>query len=481
MKDITKYLELFKNKSILVLGDLMVDEYQWCKTRKISQEAPVPVVNLYNTELRLGGAGNVINNIRSLGGNVTAVGTIGSDIEGDWIMDELERIGADSMGVFVDYNKPTIKKTRIIAGTQQIVRIDREDTKCISPDLVDEMFKFMTDNIEEWDAILISDYAKGTILNYLAINTIGWANANNKLVIVDPKGKDFSRYFNASVLTPNSEEVKEAYGSGDIYNLGYKIFNDLKLSHGLLVTLGKDGAWAFTEHNQKIIKTDAKKVADVSGAGDTMIAALTLAMSCGMDIYDASKFANMAAGISVGKLGTSTVTPDEILSNVNSLISNGKLRSRKDIINTVKDHRTVDKKIAFTNGCFDLLHVGHIKLLEEAKSFADILVVGINSDKSIRRLKGRDRPFVIQEERAKILSALEYVDYVVIFDEDTPSLLIESIKPDILVKGSDYIISDIAGSNFVIENGGSVKLVELLEHKSTSNIINLVKKEGEIR
>lgn len=479
MKDVIEYLEMFKDKRILVIGDLMVDEYQWCKSRKISQEAPIPVVNVFHTELRLGGAANVINNIRSLGGQVTAVGTVGDDTEGDWLISELNKIGVDNEGVFVDYNKPTIKKTRIISGNQQIVRIDREDTKYISPHLTNEMFKFMSDDTEEWDAILISDYAKGTMPDYLVINVIGWANINDKLIIVDPKGKDFSKYSNASVLTPNSEEVKEAYEEGDIYNIGYKIFNELQLSHGLLVTLGKDGVWTFTKQDQEIIKTDAKKVADVSGAGDTMIAALTLAMSCGINLYNAAQFANIAAGISVGKLGTSTVTPDELLNNTINIVSSDKLKSQKDIINTVSSYRIAGKKIAFTNGCFDLLHVGHIKLLEEAKSFADILVVGINSDESIRRLKGNDRPFVTQVERAKILSALEYVDYVVIFDEDVPSLLIESVKPDILVKGSDYIISDIAGSDFVIKNGGSVKLVEMVECKSTSNIINLVKRNKE--
>jgi len=303
-------------------------------------------------------------------------------------------------------------------------------------------------------------------------------NSQSKWVLVDPKGSDFSPYRGASLLTPNKKEALLASGGGqdNLTLIGSKMIKDLSLK-GLIITLGKDGILVFSPPQvAEIIPTRARAVFDVSGAGDTVIATLALCLAGGLNLYDAASMANLTAGIVVGKVGTATVDPSEILEycgETNFRLPK-KILSRKEAGEIVDSLRSKGQRIVFTNGCFDLLHIGHIKLLHEAKSFADILIVGLNSDSSVRRLKGESRPCLDQNERAQILSALECVDYVIIFEEDTPLRLLAAIKPEILVKGADYKKDEVVGAQLVEKYGGAIRLVELEKYKSTSNIIKQI-------
>ncbi|MGA1826166.1 MAG: D-glycero-beta-D-manno-heptose-7-phosphate kinase [bacterium] len=478
-RDLAKHaLELFPKQHILVVGDLMMDEYLWGNTERISPEAPVQVVEVRNQQSSLGGAGNVAANLVSLGGNVSVAGVIGADPNGLWIQNTFQTMGINQEGIFPDDSRPTTKKTRVIAANQQIVRIDWEKKEALHPEYVAKILTFIKKNINSWDAIIISDYDKGLLTQSLLEGVIREANTHSKWIIVDPKGVDFSRYRGASLLTPNRKEALLASGgtSSDLAQIGSTIIRDLSLK-GLIITLGQDGMYVFSPPDDaKIIPTKARDVFDVSGAGDTVIATLTLCLAGGLNLHEAASMANVTAGIVVGKVGTATVNPSEILAFYGeaNLPFHKKAVSFQDIGKIIKGHRIKGERIAFTNGCFDLLHLGHIKLLHEARSFANLLVVGLNSDSSVRKLKGASRPCLDQNERAQILSALDCVDYVVLFEEETPLRLIEAIRPDILVKGADYKKDEVVGADVVEKYGGTIQLVDLVKYRSTSTIIQQI-------
>jgi len=465
--------------NILVVGDLMIDHYLWGSCERISPEAPVQVVDVSKETTVLGGAGNVINNLISLGATVSVASVIGSDAIGQELTIMLKSIGVKTEGLVTQGDRKTSKKSRVIASNQQIIRYDKESKENITTESVEKILKAIKKDLFLYDIIILSDYGKGVITSELSEGIITLATNKNKKVIVDPKGSDYSKYRGAFMLTPNKKEASIA--------TGIDIVDDTTLSQALLwlkkecelnismITLSEDGIAIFEENADTFKKfpTVAKEVYDVTGAGDTVIASIAYALSSGKNIDDTARFANLAAGVVVGKIGSATVTINEIeayeasLHKSNSEVHIKSFEQIKEIVRFAKEQ---GRRIVFTNGCFDILHVGHVKYLQEAKSFGDILIVGLNSDDSVRRLKGPTRPINGAADRAYLLAALEAVDYVVPFEADTPYDLIQRIAPDTLVKGGDYEGKEVVGTEFAKE----LKLVEFVDGKSTTKTIEKI-------
>ena len=442
-------------KKITVIGDVMIDWYLHGESSRISPEAPVPVVNFKESKFQLGGAANVANNLKHLEIEPFLIGAIGNDHFGSLLKEHLkaEKI---KFNLLTEKSFQTICKQRLMSSNQQLARIDYEQYFHASK--LTNTFNTFIRNIAKTDLIIVSDYGKGTIFN--ARKLIQSAKKLKKKILIDPKGKDFTKYKGANLITPNKAEFENIMGKvgskRDLANKAKKMLEDLNLE-SLIVTLGSEGMYVLTKSNKKItgdfINAYPQEVFDVSGAGDTTISALGAALSEGNDIFSAAEFANLAASISVSKLGTSTVSKDEVAS-----------------LEASKGNK--EQVIVFTNGCFDIIHSGHLDLLKEARSYGDKLIVGLNSDKSISKLKGPDRPIIGQSERKKILSALKFVDEVIIFNEENPLKLIKKLKPSILVKGADYSKEQVVGGEFVESYGGEIKLVKLTKGKSSSKIIN---------
>ena len=462
--------------NILVVGDLMIDHYLWGSCERISPEAPVQVVDISKETTVLGGAGNVINNLVALGANVSVSSVIGDDDNGDELKTMLKDIGVNSQNIIIQVKRKTSKKSRVIAVSQQILRYDRESKDNIEGSSVTEMLKSLSGSIASYDMVILSDYGKGVLTEELCQGVIKLSNESSVKVLVDPKGSDFSKYKGAYLLTPNKKEAMLATNI-DIKDettlkealLKLKNECDLGLS---LITLSEDGIATYDDE-LKVFPTVAKEVFDVTGAGDTVIASIAFALSASKNIEETAAFANLAAGVVVGKIGSATVTLDEIEAYEASLhksTSDAHIKSFEDISAIVKRCRSNGKKVVFTNGCFDILHVGHVKYLQIAKSFGDILIVGLNSDESVSRLKGPTRPVNIADDRAYILAALEAVDFVVPFTQDTPHDLIKMVKPDVLVKGGDYEGKAVVGTEFA----GELKLVDFVDGKSTTKTIEKI-------
>lgn len=470
-----------KDVRVLVVGDLMLDEYLWGKAERISPEAPVQVVDVTREDMRLGGAGNVINNLVALGCKVTALSVIGVDDNGVLLQHAFTGKGVDASGVFEDPMRSTSKKTRVVAANQQIVRIDRETKDSISAEFEERIIEFVKVRKNDFQVILVSDYAKGVVTPRILAGIIAVARKVNVPVAIDPKGSDYTKYRGASILTPNRKEAEIAAGISiaDDKNLkeaALALIGQVELD-AILITRSEKGMSLFPRGCEEIhIPTVAREVYDVTGAGDTVLAVLGLALACDMDFADAARLANIAAGIAVGKIGTSTVAPAEIIDAMSQghRDCDNKIKNLDVLAAIVEAEKGKGKKAVFTNGCFDLLHAGHVKYLQKARSFGDLLVLGLNSDASVRRLKGEKRPLIGEEERAHILSALDCVDYVVIFPEDTPLKLIETLQPAVLVKGGDYTTAGVVGKELVESYGGRVELVEFVDGKSTTNIIEKI-------
>ena len=442
-------------KKITVIGDVMIDWYLHGESSRISPEAPVPVVNFKESKFQLGGAANVANNLKHLEIEPFLIGAIGNDHFGSLLKEHLkaEKI---KFNLLTEKIFQTICKQRLMSSNQQLARIDYE--KYFHGSKLTNLFNTFIKNIAKTDLIIVSDYGKGTIFN--ARKLIQSAKKLKKKILIDPKGKDFTKYKGANLITPNKAEFENIMGKvgskRDLVNKAKKMLEHLNLE-SLIVTLGSEGMYVLTKSNKKIIgdfiNAYPQEVFDVSGAGDTTISALGAALSEGNDIFSAAEFANLAASISVSKLGTSTISKDEVAS-----------------LEASKGNK--EEVIVFTNGCFDIIHSGHLDLLKEARSYGDKLIVGLNSDKSISKLKGPERPIIDQSERKKILSALKFVDEVIIFNEENPLKLIKKLKPSILVKGADYTKEQVIGGEFVESYGGEIKLVKLTKGKSSSKIIN---------
>ncbi len=459
-----------KKPNILVIGDLMIDHYLWGKCERISPEAPVQIVDIQREEYLMGGAGNVINNLLSLGANVGICSVIGDDESGDFIGQRLGQKGVRKEGLTIEHGRKTTKKSRVIALGQQIVRVDKENKEDISLKSQELILTRVKIILDFYDAILLSDYSKGVLTSWLTKSIIEYANSKNKPVLIDPKGSDYIKYKGATLITPNKKEAQiatniEILDDDKLLEAAKKLKHDLDLKYSI-ITLSEDGM-AIYDTKIKKIPTIAKEVYDVTGAGDTVLAALGYSLSLGKDIFEAVNFANSAAAVVVGKVGSATVTCEEIKLYEQTLYK----KSSKNKIVKANEINFHNKKVIFTNGCFDILHAGHVKYLEEAKSFGDILVVGLNSDESVSSLKGESRPINSFQDRATVLAALEVVDFVVEFKEQTPYNLIKEIKPDILVKGGDYEGKEIVGSDIAKET----KLVQFVDGKSTTDIIQKVK------
>ena len=473
-------IKLNKKPNILVIGDLMIDHYLWGSCDRISPEAPVQVVNVKKESSVLGGAGNVINNLVTLGSVVDVISVIGNDSVANELKSLLEKIDVPTSNLVVENNRKTSKKSRLIASQQQVLRYDMESIDDINENSHKQIIQTLEKNIDKYSSIILSDYGKGVLTTNLTKEIIKIANKNNIKVLVDPKGKDYSKYKGSYTLTPNKKEAMEATNI-DIKdeNSLIEALKSLKTQCSLevsLVTLSEQGIAIFDDE-LTIKPTVAREVYDVTGAGDTVIASIAFALGNNLDIKDAIYFANLAAGVVVGKIGSATTTLDEIYEYEYSLHKSNSTSHIKtfDEIKTLSSKlHNQGKKIVFTNGCFDILHVGHVKYLEIAKSYGDVLILGLNSDSSVRKLKGPTRPINTQDDRAYILASLESVDYVVIFEEETPYELIKLIKPHVLVKGGDYEGKEVVGQEIADE----LKLVQFVDGKSTTNTIKRIQNDA---
>ena len=462
--------------NILVIGDLMIDHYLWGSCERISPEAPVQVVDIAKETTVLGGAGNVINNLNTLGAKVSVASVIGDDENGRELLDMLQKIDVDSSNIAKQEGRKTSKKSRVIAVSQQILRYDKESKEDITQESEQKIIASLEDSIDAYDMVILSDYGKGVLTNSLSQSIIKFAKKNGVRVLVDPKGSDFSKYRGAYLLTPNKKEAILATGieiqdKDSLRQALQKLKKECDLGISL-ITLSEDGI-ATLDKEVEIFPTVAKEVFDVTGAGDTVIASIAYALSAGKSIQETAAFANLAAGVVVGKIGSATVSMDEVEEYEASLhksTSDAHIKSFQEIEALVKRSKELGKKVVFTNGCFDILHVGHVKYLQIAKSFGDILIVGLNSDASVSRLKGPSRPVNIAEDRAYLLAALEAVDFVVPFEDDTPYELIKMIAPDVLVKGGDYEGKTVVGTEF----SGELKLVDFVDGKSTTKTIQKI-------
>lgn len=462
---------------VLVAGDLMLDRYWHGATERISPEAPVPVVHVREEEGRPGGAGNVAHNIAVLGGRVSLLGITGEDE----VAGQLERQLA-AAGVRCHFRRdprfPTITKLRIISRHQQLIRLDFEDG---FPDHDEQrLLQRFEALLAEHQVVVLSDYGKGTLVD--PRSWIERARGAGLPVLVDPKGRDFGRYAGATLLTPNLAEFEAVAGpcadEATLERRGRTLCRELRLDH-LLVTRGEQGMSLFSREGQvHHLPARAQEVFDVTGAGDTVIAVLAAALAAGQSMEAATALANLAAGIVVGKLGTAAISVPELRQALRKDLGCGGVMSEEQLLLAVEDARAQGERIVMTNGCFDILHAGHVSYLEQARKLGDRLIVAVNDDASVAALKGSGRPINTLERRMAVLAGLQSVDWVVPFSEPTPERLICRILPDCLVKGGDYRPEQIAGHGCVTANGGEVRVLDFEEGISTSNIISTIRSNG---
>jgi len=474
--------QLFVPKStanVLVVGDVILDRYVYGDTTRISPEAPVPIVHVQETEERPGGAGNVALNITRLGVGSCLIGITGDDPAADTLTRLLSGNGVSCKFVR-QKGFPTITKLRVLSQHQQLIRLDYEaHPERVDADALFELFELQ---LRDADIVVLSDYAKGSLANIEAFIRSG--KGAGKQVLIDPKGTEFKRYQGASLLTPNFKEFEAVVGPckdmDAIVEKGHNLCKSLALD-AVLVTRGEHGM-TLLRHNAAPVHltAQAREVFDVTGAGDTVIATLAAALASGHDIVHATALANRAAGLVVAKLGAASVTADELNDIDTGARSNHSgILDKAQLPETLEKIKAQGKTIVMTNGCFDILHAGHVSYLQQAKQLGDVLIVAVNDDDSVSRLKGKGRPVNPLEHRLAVLSALKPVDWLVSFSEDTPERLIREISPDILVKGGDYQPDKIAGSDFVKQKGGKIHIIPLLEDYSTSRIIDAERSGGE--
>lgn len=466
-----------KQPKILVIGDLMIDHYLWGECERISPEAPIPIVNIDDENTVLGGAGNVVNNLVALGAQTDILSVIGDCDIANELGTLLSNINVSTNHLVKEKGRLSSKKSRIIASHQQVIRYDRESDYDISEKSQQTLFDQYKKILKQYDIVLLSDYGKGVLTDSLTRDLIQEANNLGIKVLVDPKGINYFKYSGAYLLTPNKKEASLATNIDIIDDSSLlRAITQLKEKCSLnvsLITLSENGV-AIYDNDLRVHPTMAREVYDVTGAGDTVLATLGYALSSNYDIDQAVEFANLAAGVVVGKIGSATASIDEINDYKSSLHQSSSEEHIKTLIEIeVLSTKLKDKgkKIVFTNGCFDILHAGHVRYLETAKSFGDILMVGVNSDKSVRTLKGETRPINSEQDRALLIASLEAVDYVIIFNEDTPYELINTIKPHTLVKGGDYAGQKVVGQDLVSE----LRLVNFIEGKSTTRTIEKIK------
>jgi D-beta-D-heptose 7-phosphate kinase/D-beta-D-heptose 1-phosphate adenosyltransferase len=485
-KTLLDLLGTFHSARILVLGDVMLDRFVYGTVERISPEAPIPVMSVERTLDMLGGAANVARNVATLGGQAMLIGVVGDDAAAQDMRSQLTLIPTIQAQLITDPARPTTVKTRHVADRQQILRSDVESRAQLNDAVAEQVLARFRAGLIGANAVIISDYAKGVLTPSLTAEAISAARAAGKVVLADPKAKSFLKYRGASVLTPNQHELEVACGhecsSDEQVLTGAREILAQAACTAVVVTRGKAGMSVVQQNGlAEHVRTVAKEVYDVSGAGDTAVATLGLGLAGGADITHVVRLANAAAGVVVGKYGTATVTTGEVIARL-GLSEEGPALSKYFNLDSVQQlvtrWREAGLRIAFTNGCFDLLHPGHLSLLNQAKNSADRLVVGLNSDLSVRRLKGPNRPVQGEVARATVLASLKSVDAVVIFGEDTPLELIDALAPDVLVKGADYTVDTVVGADLVQRRGGRVLLAELVPAQSTTNTIQRMAAAG---
>lgn len=465
----------FQDAHLLIVGDVMLDRYWHGDASRVSPEAPVPVVAVSNQEDRPGGAGNVALNVAALGSAATLLGVVGKDEAGQQLRERLE-----AAGVYCDFlqstDKPTITKLRVISRHQQLIRLDFEerfgveDTKDLA-----SRFSALLENVQ---VVILSDYAKGVLGD--VSDLIQAARERGLSVIVDPKGTDFVRYRGATLITPNFNEFEAVVGpcpnEDALVSKGLAMLEELDLE-ALLITRGEQGMTLIRPDAAELhLPAQAREVFDVTGAGDTVISVLASALAAGEGLAEAVALANLAAGQVVGKLGTAAISGPELRRAVMlQQDSGGGVMTAEQLAIAVADAKEHGERIVFTNGCFDIIHAGHVGYLAEARKLGDKLIVAINDDASVNKLKGAGRPINPVERRMAVLAGLEAVDWVVSFAEDTPEKLLEILRPDVLVKGGDYALDEVVGGAFVQSYGGEVKALEFLDDCSTSAIVEKMK------
>ena len=480
--------------NIMLVGDFMLDKYVWGEVNRISQEAPIPVLNVASEEIRPGGAGSVASNLAHLGANIFCYGTIGNDNEGRLLLDNLNDLGVNTEGIVQDSDRPTTVKVRMMGhlqsagkGIQQLLRIDYEKTEDIEEKKQEAIINKIEGKIQQVDIVLISDMNKGLLSRRILDAVIKSGKDHNVPVIVDPGlTKDYGIYRGATAITPNRFETKLSTGIkitdvNSMKSAGKKLLEE-NLFEYIIITADKDGMFLYSRDGKcKLISTVPKDVYDVSGAGDMVLSVFGFVVGSKNSFEDAAMIANVAAGVEVGKIGAVPISKSEILSELmggsNPLYT--KIKVLDELEEILNRHRKENKKIVFTNGCFDILHVGHIEYLKFSRKQGDVLVIGLNTDRSVREQKGDKRPFVSEDERARLISALEDVDYVILFDDLTPEKLIRRVKPDVLVKGEDWKEKGVVGREFVESYGGKVILAPLVKDVSTTDIVSRILERSE--
>jgi len=482
--DLSSLIERVRGAPVLVVGDVMLDRFVYGEVDRISPEAPVPVCRVGEEAAMLGGAGNVVRNLAALGAAAEFISVVGDDAAGAEVRALMASLDGVGGRLFEAAGRQTSIKTRFFSGVQQLLRVDRETTEEISEALAGQVRESATGALRRCRALVLSDYGKGVLGQALTAALIEAARARDVPVIVDPKGEDFSRYAGASIITPNRRELASASrmavaGDDAIVAAARHIIDSCGVD-SVLVTRSADGMTLVGPDGIAHLAAEAREVFDVSGAGDTVVAALAAARAAGIAEVDAARLANLAAGIVVGKVGTAVAWADDVLEAIHrrELLMPGeaKVLTVERARDRIAGWRSRGERIGFTNGCFDLIHPGHVALLAKSRAACDRLVVGLNSDASVRRLKGESRPVQNEAARAAVLASLASVDLVVIFPEDTPVSLIEAFRPDLLAKGADYTVDQVVGADLVRSWGGEIRLIDLeAGHSTTATIERLTR------
>jgi len=473
---------------ILVVGDLIYDRYVFGDAERISPEAPIQVLRVAREESRLGGAGSVVTMLAALGARVSLFAVVGRDETGKTVLEELKAAGARAGGVLRAGDRPTSVKVRFVGRAQhripqQVLRVDWEEATPLGDDDERRLLARLEQAMPRADAVLFSDYNKGVLTPRLTEAVIRLARQRKVPVLVDPfKGTDYAKYRGATLLTPNRDETQTATGvrlerEADLAKASKTLMEGLDLD-ALVITLDKQGMYlAARSEESRMVPTRPREVYDNVGAGDMVIATVALVLAAGGTYEEAVRLANVAGGLEVMKFGVQTVTREEIVADLlgEARRSGDKVRSLENLLVDLGRHRAMDETVVFTNGCFDVLHVGHIEFIDFAGRQGDVLVVGLNSDRSVRSIKGPERPICPEDQRARVLSAIEAIDYIVLFDDDTPQRVIEAVRPDVLVKGEDWRDKGVVGREFVESHGGRVVLAPLVKGLSTTGIVDRIR------
>ena len=489
-KDLLKTVTNLGSPKILLVGDFVLDSYVYGDALRISPEAPVPVLKVVSRNYACGGAGSVAADLAALGAAVNCIGVIGSDDNGKILSKMLADTSADISGLLAVDNRPTISKERLVGlaqhrHRQQLLRIDEEVTDPLTEDQYTQLLDLFKLRLSDADVVCLQDYNKAVLSDQICQQMISLAAASGKKILIDPAPvNDYSKYKGASIITPNRKETSLAVGfaidSIEDAKKASEILLDTLQLQAVVITMDKDGAFLRTKDTAEHVPTIPRNVYDVTGAGDMVLSMIAVSVAAGCNFKTAVQLSNIAGGIEVEKFGCVTVSIDEI---VNEIVSankgkSGKIHEITDLLNELQFHRHNNDKIVFTNGCFDVLHTGHVEYLKFCKQQGDIVVLGLNSDRAVRELKGPTRPINNQHDRAAVLAALESIDYIVIFDDVSPLSTIQQVNPNILVKGQDWAEKGVIGREFVESNGGKVILSPLVEGKSSTDTIEKMNAEN---